>query len=167
MTEIISLKEAKKKGLKHYFTGKRCTRGHISLRHTSSRGCVQCTNIRSSEVYEKMPIEKRRARSAQQYKKLSTEEKLLRWAKSRTKPGEPFELTLEDVKIPEFCPVFGTKMKKPSIDRIDNTIRGYPKKNSKVICSRANQIKNDGTALEHLLIALYMLREEKSWKKSK
>lgn len=42
MQEIISRKEAKTLGLKHYFTGKECPNGHISKRTVSSYGCVQC-----------------------------------------------------------------------------------------------------------------------------
>jgi len=37
-----SVKEAKLKKFKHYFTGKPCKRGHYSLRITSSRECMDC-----------------------------------------------------------------------------------------------------------------------------
>ena len=33
--------DAKKAGVKHYFTGKPCTRGHIALRKTKGV-CVEC-----------------------------------------------------------------------------------------------------------------------------
>lgn len=42
MHEIISRAEAKKLGLKHYFTGKSCPAGHVALRHVSSYCCVPC-----------------------------------------------------------------------------------------------------------------------------
>ena len=45
--EIISRKEAKEKGLKRYFTGKRCKNGHIAQRLVSSFGCVICENERA------------------------------------------------------------------------------------------------------------------------
>ena len=40
--EIITKAEAKQKGLKRYFTGKPCKRGHISERIVSDRGCLMC-----------------------------------------------------------------------------------------------------------------------------
>ena len=40
--EIITRKEAKEQGLKKYFTGKPCPRGHISERYMSGR-CVACS----------------------------------------------------------------------------------------------------------------------------
>ena len=40
--EIISRKEAVKKGLVRYFTGKPCSKDHISERHTKSRACLMC-----------------------------------------------------------------------------------------------------------------------------
>lgn len=39
---LISLREAKRLGLKRYFTGKPCTLGHISERTTSNRSCLEC-----------------------------------------------------------------------------------------------------------------------------
>lgn len=42
MHEVISRSEAKKLGLKHYFTGKECPAGHLSKRLVSSYGCMQC-----------------------------------------------------------------------------------------------------------------------------
>lgn len=40
--EIISRKEAKEKGLKRYFTGKPCKRGHINERFTGTTKCRAC-----------------------------------------------------------------------------------------------------------------------------
>lgn len=42
-TEIISRKDAKKIGLKRYFTGKPCKHGHLSERKTVNGGCVLCS----------------------------------------------------------------------------------------------------------------------------
>jgi hypothetical protein len=41
---LISHKEAKAAGLKRYFTGKKCARGHIAERLVSCRNCLQCHN---------------------------------------------------------------------------------------------------------------------------
>jgi len=41
--EIISRKEAQRLGLRHYFTGEPCVRGHIDYRFTSIGACKACT----------------------------------------------------------------------------------------------------------------------------
>lgn len=41
--EVILRAQAKKRGLKHYFTGVPCTRGHIDYRFTSIGKCMACT----------------------------------------------------------------------------------------------------------------------------
>ena len=72
-----------------------------------------------------------------------------------------FDLRLEDLEFPERCPIFdvpfesGTRHSHdnaPSLDRIDAT-KGYTLDNVAIICHRANFIKSDGTAEEHLKIA--------------
>ena len=40
--EIITRKQAKELGLKRYFTGKPCKRGHVAERRVSSRRCLEC-----------------------------------------------------------------------------------------------------------------------------
>ena len=40
--KIISRKEAKKKGLKRYFTGEPCIRNHISERGVAGKNCLEC-----------------------------------------------------------------------------------------------------------------------------
>lgn len=66
-----------------------------------------------------------------------------------------FSLTIEDIIIPDVCPVLGIPLifsdkrtnNTPSIDRIDNT-KGYTKDNI-VVCSwRANMLKKNATVLE-------------------
>jgi 5-methylcytosine-specific restriction endonuclease McrA len=41
--EITSRSEAKSRGLTHYFTGKECRHGHVSLRYVTSMGCRECS----------------------------------------------------------------------------------------------------------------------------
>jgi len=50
--EIISRKAAKARGLRHYFTGKPCKRGHIALRYVGYAACVECAlvNLRAGRV---------------------------------------------------------------------------------------------------------------------
>ena len=53
MQKIISRQEAKKRGLKRYFIGLKCIRGHISERTTNDKHCITCKNIRSKIHQEK------------------------------------------------------------------------------------------------------------------
>ena len=49
--DIISRKDAKAQGLKHYFTGKPCKRGHVELRLVSSEGCMACAADKARNRY--------------------------------------------------------------------------------------------------------------------
>ena len=74
--------------------------------------------------------------------------------KSRCKRiGKEFSIELEDITIPEKCPVFGFDLKRedrqtwmcaPSVDRIDSS-KGYIKGNVTVVSRRANILKRDAT----------------------
>ena len=46
---IISRAEAKALGLKCYFAGKPCKRGHVAERYVSGNGCVECDRARALE----------------------------------------------------------------------------------------------------------------------
>lgn len=45
MNDIISRKDAKVNGLKHYFTGKPCKHGHIDRRSTNDGKCCACARM--------------------------------------------------------------------------------------------------------------------------
>lgn len=83
-------------------------------------------------------------------------------AKYRAKiKGWDFDITEEDIVIPERCPVFGVALDRnkgpwsPSLDRIDSS-RGYVKGNVQVISTRANLLKNNATADELRMLADWM-----------
>lgn len=42
--KVISRKEAQERGLKRYFTGKPCKRGHVAERQVSNWVCLECDN---------------------------------------------------------------------------------------------------------------------------
>lgn len=100
------------------------------------------------------------------YQKQNPEKTLLSACKTRAKKrGLPFNLEVEDIIIPEKCPVLGIKLESgrgrtgmfdssPTIDRIIPE-KGYTKGNIQVISGRANKIKNDATADELMAIAKY------------
>lgn len=58
MPKIISINEARKKGLKYYFTGKPCIKNHIKERDVSTGHCVECT-----EIYRKKVLKTKRDRN--------------------------------------------------------------------------------------------------------
>ena len=73
----------------------------------------------------------------------------------------PFSITIEDVIIPDLCPLLGIPLKKgtgkiqdssPSLDRVRPEL-GYVPGNVAVISTVANRIKNSGTAEQHRRIA--------------
>lgn len=87
--------------------------------------------------------------------------------KRAKKAGMQIDITTNFIRgiVPRRCPVLGTDMvthgnksTSPSIDRLDSS-KGYTEDNVRVISSRANRLKNDGSAREHLLIAVWMMRE--------
>lgn len=99
--------------------------------------------------------------------------RMLASARSRAKAdGVPFDLGLDDIEIPEFCPVLGIKLQvgfgvggfcdtSPSLDKIIPTL-GYVRGNIAVISSRANRLKNDGTPEELQKVASWLLTAESS-----
>ena len=88
----------------------------------------------------------------------SVEYRILTRAKSRAKQKNiPFNLTLEDIKVPKTCPLLGIPIEiqpkkgyhpnSPSLDKIIPE-KGYIKGNVWVISNRANTLKNDATLQE-------------------
>lgn len=53
---------AKAAGLKHYFTGKPCKRGHIDRRYVASFCCMTCQREKALETFRSLDGEKREAR---------------------------------------------------------------------------------------------------------
>jgi len=86
---------------------------------------------------------------------------LLRARARATKKGIPFDITLEDIHIPELCPVFNKPLKtvknpacrdfSPSLDRINPKL-GYVKGNVIVVSLKANVMKNNGSLNDILLV---------------
>lgn len=87
------------------------------------------------------------------------ERRILTRVKSRAKQkGIDFNLEIEDVDIPDICPVLGIKLNphsghrgyhhdSPSLDKIYPD-KGYMKGNVRVISARANLLKNDASVEE-------------------
>lgn len=60
--QLIQRADAKAQGLKTYFTGKPCPRGHIAVKQTSSKQCVECRKI-IGRIYTAKDPEKNRAKT--------------------------------------------------------------------------------------------------------
>ena len=90
--------------------------------------------------------------------KVSTQEYKL-WANAwerAKKRNLDFDISIDDVIIPDVCPLLGiplfkgtnkSKANSPSIDRIDPD-KGYTKDNIWVVSNRANTLKNDASLQE-------------------
>lgn len=61
---VISRADAKSQGLKRYFTGEPCLRGHIAERYAKSRECLDCHQFLKSDAAEVKEEVARRIRNA-------------------------------------------------------------------------------------------------------
>lgn len=95
---------------------------------------------------------------------------MLARAKNRAKSkGIKFEITEEDLVIPNYCPVLGIELiwtnkviqpNSPSLDRLDPN-KGYVKGNVNIISHRANIIKQNANGDEVLRVAKWLKRQER------
>ena len=105
-----------------------------------------------------------------EYLKTNVEMSMWHSCKKRAKKGNlPFDLTIEDLEVPEKCPILGLELKagndssreiSPSLDRIVPEL-GYVKGNIRVISLRANRLKSDASIEELEAILKYMKEHER------
>jgi len=117
-----------------------------------SRICISCFLEKDRELHKKSRI-------------LNLSLFLYKKCKLRAiKKNIEFSIKIEDIIIPEYCPILNIKLEgntkcvkdnSPSVDRIDNNI-GYRGDNIKIISFRANTIKNNGSYEEHMKVIEYM-----------
>lgn len=132
------------------------------------RNCKVCDAALSLEYYRchSSPEEKAKyAKRDKELRRLKPNLYLYNGAKVRAKKYKlEFNITPEDILIPDFCPVLGIKLfvgekkwgpNSPTLDKIDNT-KGYIKGNIKVISWRANSLKSDSTIEEIEKVLAYM-----------
>lgn len=101
---------------------------------------------------------------AAKFQRADDRKKLLYPAQKRAKAkGIPCTITIDDIIIPEFCPILGMPLARargigcarsnsPSLDRI-NPLLGYIPGNVAVISRRANTMKTDASSDELLAFA--------------
>lgn len=119
----------------------------------SAHICIPCYKSEHAEYYQ---LRKSNDPRAHMFRNLKDRARLR---------GQDFSITIEDIVIPERCPVFGMTLlpvghaeregASPTVDRIDSS-RGYVPGNVAVISHAANSLKRDGTAEQHEAIARYM-----------
>jgi len=131
------------------------------------KSCLQCKQRRSSSATSKT-IAPKIARPLGVSRTVAG----LLWFAARKRAqinGIPFTIKPEDIHVPETCPALQIPLDRsmrrsrsrsprkdaPSLDRVDNT-KGYTVGNIRVISHRANNLKKDGTAMEHIAIAEFM-----------
>lgn len=179
--EIITRKEAIGLNLKTYFTGKECTHGHVAERWVSTMCCTVCVAEKAKIWRQNNPEHRRAYRRKwnkdnpnsvrETRKKFQSRANVLRKkarlenpiifmlyaAKARAKLcNVPFNLSVEDISMPEVCPVFGIPLimseghqtdNSPTLDRLVPNL-GYVKGNVIIVSAKANRIKNDATLSE-------------------
>lgn len=147
------LARAKRLGHSTYL-GRPCKYGHEG-RRTLRGQCVECQKL----SHKKHRVA--RSERAKAWRKENRERAMLNEARNRaTAKGLDFNLALEDIKIPDVCPVLGIPMDQPSLDRWDNSL-GYVRGNVFVISWRANQLKRDANLDEIARIHAYMSEKPK------
>ena len=148
-----------------------CKRGHLAPR-VKNRTCAQCLKEyrKSRNHFSDLPSNKKWRQEnknhlnfqRREYNAKNIERTMVNSAKRTAKKiGVPFNLTIDDIFIPEFCPVLGIKLIRtriqrndatPSIDRIIPK-KGYIRENIMIISMRANRIKTDATFEELAKVA--------------
>lgn len=104
-----------------------------------------------------------------EYYKRTAKKTIWKGCKIRAAAKElPFNITVEDIVIPDVCPVLGIPVfhqerrklsdNSPSVDKIIPAL-GYVRGNIRVISLRANMLKRNGTASELIKVARYAYDE--------
>ena len=114
------------------------------------------------KTYSPVKVDRRKLRTKIERDKRHS---MLFAARHRAKKiGREFDLQVEDIIIPEFCPILGIKLNtdnrvtsfdSPSLDRFDSS-KGYIQGNIFVISWRANKLKSDASLEEIEKIFLWM-----------
>lgn len=129
------------------------------LEHTTQ------TNARARKWYNTMPETERKLYAKQKYY-TNVVSQLLSNAKGRAlRNGITFDLTRDDVVVPDVCPVFGEPFVwgvgegrndfSPSLDRIIPD-RGYVRGNVQVISWLANRLKSNATLMQLQQVCAYV-----------
>jgi hypothetical protein len=131
-----------------------------------SNVCKDCDS-KNTGVKRKEPEEaKKAAKWAQDWRQRHPQRALLSHIRNRCKQSNtPFDLTLEDLVLPAFCPVLGIPLvstsrgpKTPNTASVDRLIphKGYVRDNVRIISMRANELKRDASREELAALLAYV-----------
>lgn len=176
----LTFQEAVSQSKKYYVSNEECSKGHKDVcviyerNGTKFKQCKICSQERSKARNQKRKKLKSGGIKSHNLTH-STAGFLYGVAKARAKVrNKIFELKVEDILIPKFCPVLGIELdlvygsveethadrsRKVSLDRLDSNL-GYTKDNVVCMSYRANILKGDGTANEHRLIAQFIRQKQ-------
>lgn len=157
----------KEKPLSEFYKHKNRKDGH-------SGQCAECIKTFSKKWYRETIDERKKYYEStkerkKQYKSTIRNKNSLSGIKQRAKKkGLEFNLTIEDIPLTAYCPVFGWLLertnkandKSPSVDRIDST-KGYTKDNIQILSNKANRMKQDATPEELLMFADWIYKTYK------
>lgn len=135
-------------------------------RHRNAGLCIKCPNIRSINSISlcEEHLKRSRERMRTNVQRLP-ENSLLSNAKERAKRrGTICNISADDIKIPEFCPILGIKLERgvgglqPNSPTLDEIIpgNGYTVDNIQVISHKANTMKSNATKDELLLFSRWI-----------
>ena len=146
---------------------KPCKKCGSLIRYISNDSCVECSKRKmktQGNAYSKKYYDKNKEKICEQNRieygsvgKRYVYMMLKRAQKRAEEKNIIFNLSVDDIHIPEFCPILGIKLIvgktqgpddfSPSLDRIIPE-KGYTKTNIKIISMRANRMKSNATIQE-------------------
>lgn len=130
---------------------------------------VYCKQCRTEKYHSNIDVHKNYSRKNYQKYRGTPSYYLKHIQNNARKKNIEFDLDIEDIIIPEYCPLLGIKLdfnadaggiaadNSTSADRIDSN-KGYVKGNVWFISTKANRIKNNAT-LEELELLVDNLRK--------
>lgn len=152
--------------------GKEKPREDFYIRRGSPDGlqprCKDCARVSSRECQARYNQREDVKKRNKEYRHSNPERMMLHAARKRAKKDcIPCTITLKDIVIPEFCPIFGIPLipgngsrgpsqDAPSLDRIIPEL-GYIPGNVQVISIKANTMKGNATAKELMAFAEWVM----------
>lgn len=168
----------RKQGIWSNWPRKSCKHGHYSPRNKGGN-CIECAKILDEhrvkngikyETHKQWQINNREYanKHRREYNRKNPLRKMVAAAKINAKvQNVPFNITIDDLILPEVCPVLGIKItavdgvrkdSSPSLDKIIPE-KGYTKGNVIVVSWRANRLKNNALLHELVMIARFYYKQ--------